>query len=324
MARILITIRGLIDTPGLPYATLLRDAGHEPVPAQFDGQFLTEDELRAQLPGIVATLASSEPYTRDIFEEFPELRVVSRCGVGYDAVDLEAAREHGVPVMIAAGSNAETVAETTVALMLALAHDLGGFFDRVAQGDWSRPLRTELAYKTVGIVGLGRIGRAVAERLQGFGVKIVAAEKYPDPQFLAAHGIELLEIDEVFRRADFITLHTPLNDETRHLVNARRLALMKPTAYLTNTARGGLVDEDALYAALTQGTIAGAALDVFAKEPPTDLRLPRLSNVLAMPHVAGLSHEALVRMSDMAAQSIVDVLDGAWDRSKVVNGVYSE
>ena len=159
---------------------------------------------------------------------FPDLQVVARMGVGYDAIDLEAAQDHEVPVMIAAGTNDTTVAETAVALMLALARDLGQYFETTSAGGWVRPPTTELRDKTIGLIGLGRIGRAVVQRLQGFEVNVVAAEPYPDLDFVAEHGVELVDVDEVFRRARFVSLHTPMNDDTREVVNERTLGLMQP------------------------------------------------------------------------------------------------
>ena len=324
MSRILVTARSLQAHRDADYIEFVQTAGHEVVFADVSDSYLDEAGLRVQLTGIAGVMASSEPYTDAIFDEFPELRVVARLGVGYDAVDLEAAAEHGVPVMIAAGSNDTTVAESAVGLMLTLARDLRGHFQRTAAGDWTRPSMTELRDKTIGIIGLGRIGRSLVERLAGFQVRFVVTEPFPDPAFVTLHDIELTEADNVFREADFLTLHAPLGAETRAVVDARRLGLMKPNAYVINTARGGLVDEDALFDALQAGRIAGAALDVRTEEPPRDPRLAQLPNVLLTPHMAGVSRESLVRMSNVSAKNVVDVFNGSWDRNMVVNGVFSE
>ena len=187
----------------------------------------------------------------------PDLRVVSRVGVGYDAIDTAAAADHNVVAMIAAGSNDTTVAESAVTMILAMARELCDYVSNTARGDWTRGLMNEIRGKTIGVVGLGRIGRSVVRRLAGFEAVLIAAEPYPDQQFVAENGIELVELDDLFRRADYVTLHVNTTPETANMVNERRLGLMKPTAYLVNTARGGLVDEDALYTALTQGGIAG-------------------------------------------------------------------
>jgi phosphoglycerate dehydrogenase-like enzyme len=310
----------------MTWRRVLEQAGHEVVMAEIpaDQIFLTEDELIDALQGVAATVASSEPYTRAVFESAPELRAVSRVGVGYDAIDVEAATKHEVVALIAAGSNDTTVAETTVTLILELSRGLHTYFDATAKGDWSRRLTGEILNKTIGIVGLGRIGQSVVRRLAGFDPVLIAAEPHPNHGFVKEYGIELVELDDLFRRSDFVTLHTLTTPTTRNLVNAQRLELMKPSACLVNTARGGLVDENALYEALTSGKIAGAALDVQAKEPPDDHRLSQLPNVIATPHIAGISYDCIGRMAQVAAQNVVDVLDGSWKQQMVVNGVYSE
>ncbi|MCY3783099.1 MAG: phosphoglycerate dehydrogenase [Chloroflexi bacterium] len=326
MARVLVTSRLAVKSLDTTWRDLLEQAGHEVVIAQVpqEQMYPTEEQLKDLLQGITATVASSESYTRAVFESAPELRVVSRVGVGYDAIDTAAAADHDVVAMIAAGSNDTTVAESAVAMILALARELYAYITNTAEGDWSRGLMNEIRDKTIGVVGLGRIGKSVVRRLAGFDPVLIAAEPYPDQEFVAQYGIELVEIDDLFRRADYVTLHVNTTPDTVNFVNERRLGLMKPTAYLVNTARGGLVDEDALYAALTQGVIAGAALDVRAKEPPSDHRLAQLPNVIATPHVAGISTDCVVRMADLAAQNIVDVLQGSWRREMVVNGLYSD
>ena len=323
MARVLITTRIFTSNPAEAALDILREAGHEPVIASVPGAYLDGEQLHEQLHGIAGTMASSEPYTAETFRMFPDLQVVARMGVGYDAIDLEAARDHEVPVMIAAGTNDTTVAETSVALMLALARDLGRYFETTSAGGWVRPPTTELRDKTIGLIGLGRIGRAVVQRLQGFEVDVVAAEPYPDADFVAEHGVELADIDEVFRRANFLSLHTPMNDETREVVNERTLGLMQSGSFLVNTARGGLVDEAALRAALDSGQLAGAALDVRTSEPPPEGDdLAAHPKVLPTPHMAGVAVESVERMAIGAARNVVGVLAGDWDREMVVNGVF--
>ena len=326
MARVLVTSRLAMKSLNTSWRDLLHQAGHEVVMADVPEKQLypTETQLIDLLRGITATVASSESYTRTVLESAPDLRVVSRVGVGYDAIDTAAAADHNVVAMIAAGSNDTTVAESAVTMILAMARELCDYVSNTARGDWTRGLMNEIRGKTIGVVGLGRIGRSVVRRLAGFEAVLIAAEPYPDQQFVAENGIELVELDDLFRRADYVTLHVNTTPETANLVNERRLGLMKPTAYLVNTARGGLVDEDALYTALTQGGIAGAALDVRAQEPPSDHRLAQLPNVIATPHVAGISTDCVVRMTEMSAQNIIDVLQGSWRREMVVNGLYSD
>ena len=326
MARVLVTSRLVRETSDTAWRDLLTNAGHDVVMADIpaDQLYFTEDQLKEQLAGIAGTVASSEPYTREVFHSAPELRAVSRVGVGYDAIDTQAAADHSVVAMIAAGSNDTTVAETAVGLILELARGLHTYFEATANGDWTRRLTGEVRGKTIGIVGLGRIGRSVVRRLVGFDPVLIAAEPFPDLGFVAEHGIELVELEDIFRRSDFITLHTLTTPQTANLVNRERLSLMKSTAFLVNTARGGLVDEDDLYDALASNTIGGAALDVQAKEPPEDHRLSQLPNVIATPHIAGISYDCVGRMAEVAAQNVADVLEGSWQRQMVVNGIYSD
>jgi phosphoglycerate dehydrogenase-like enzyme len=271
---------------------------------------LTEDELLAALPGVFATLASSEPYTARVFREAPDLRVVARWGVGYDAIDVGAATRHGVVVCTAVGANHEAVADYAVALMCALQRGLVRNHRLITSGAWKTEFRPGLWRATVGIVGLGRIGQAVARRCAGFAMRILAYEPYPDMAAVQALGVELVSLEELLRRADLVTLHCPATPENRHLIDAARLALMKPTAHLVNTARGSLVDESALHEALATGRLAGAGLDVFEKEPLFDSPLFGLDNVILSPHVAGIDETSEVAMADRALDAILAVWRG--------------
>ena len=282
---------------------------------------LTEPELRAVLPGCVASLAGSEPYTRAVIAEAAAagLKVIARAGVGYDAVDLAAATEHGVAVCITPGTNQDAVAEHTFTLILALAKHLVPQHNAVAAGGWPRRANVPLRGGTLGVVGLGRIGRAVARVGQAFQMKVVAFEPFPDPAYAARHGIPLLPLDDVLRQADWVSLHLPMLAESRHVMNARTLGLMKPTAYLINTARGGVVNEPDLYDALKNKRIAGAGLDVFDQEPPGDNPLLTLDNVVFTAHTAGVDTKSRDDMAALAARAIATLLRGDWPAEWVVN-----
>jgi len=271
---------------------------------------LTEDELIEALPGVFATLAASEPYTARVFERAPDLRVIARWGVGYDAIDLDAATRRGVAVCIAAGGNHEAVADYAFALLCALQRGLRGNHRLVTQGVWRTEFRPGIWRATVGIVGLGRIGKGVARRCRGFDMRLLATEPAPDAAFVREHGIELVPLEALLGEAQIVTLHCPLSPATHHLINRERLALMKPGAYLINTARGPLVDETALYEALTSGRLAGAGLDVFEHEPLTASPLFSLDNVLLSPHVAGVDLTSEVAMADRAIDAILAVQQG--------------
>jgi D-3-phosphoglycerate dehydrogenase len=317
MLKVLIGPSPLAQKTG-PFLDLLRSAGFEPVYPRRQAQ-MTEAELIEQLPAVDASLAGSEPYTRRVIESAPRLRVIARVGVGYDTVDVDAATERGVPVTIAPGTNHDAVAEHTFMLMLALAKNLIPQHLGVKAGGWPRYASAPLRGKVLGILGLGRIGKAVALRGRAFGMTVIATEQYPDRDFMTAHGIELVDVDTLFARADYLTLHVPATPESTGIVNARTLGRMKPTAYLINTARGAVVNEADLADALRSGRLAGAGLDVLEQEPPQNCPLVELDNVVFTAHTAGVDHQSLMEMAYSAAQAIVDIFAGRWPTEKLVN-----
>jgi len=275
------------------------------------GRMLDERTLIRMLPGVVATIAGMEPYTEAVFHAAPQLRVIARLGVGYDTVDVDAATRHGVAVAMAFGTNHEAVAEHAFALVAALAQRLFDYDRRVREGGWGTLLHPGLYGRTLGIVGFGRIGRAMAKRAHGFGLRVLVADPQVDAQMVRHLGCELVDLDTLFAQSDYISLHAPLTPETRHLVNRERLARVKSGSVLVNTARGGLVDEAALVEALESGRLAGAGLDVFEEEPlPEESPLRRMDRVILTPHVAGLSEDALERMTRACVDNILTLLRG--------------
>ncbi len=319
-ARVLVAPIHLFQLDG-DHARVLRDAGCELVYPDRPGQ-MTEAELLDKLPGCAASLAGSEPYTPAVLAAGAAagLKVVARAGVGYDAVDLAAATERGVAVTFAPGTNQDAVAEHVFMLMLAMAKRLVPHHTQIVQGKWPRQANQPVRGRTLGVFGLGRIGKAVADRGKAFGMAVVAHDPFADQAYADAHGIPLLPADDVFARADYVTLHMPMTPESRHMVNARTLGLMKRTAYLINTARGGIVNETDLLDALRAKRIAGAALDVLDVEPPpADHPLFALDNVIFTPHMAGVDTQSRDDMARRAAEAIVTLLAGEWPGDWVVN-----
>jgi phosphoglycerate dehydrogenase-like enzyme len=315
--KVLITPATLAGVEA-PYLQVLRDAG-------FDLDFppyirqLTEDEILQQLDGVVASLAGSEPYTRRVLAAHPQLRVIARAGVGYDAVDVAAATERGIAVCIAPGTNQDAVAEHTFTLILALAKNLIGQHLGTRAYQWPRQANLPLRGRKLGIAGLGRIGKAVALRGAAFGMPLLAYEPVPDLPFCQQYGITLMPFEQLLAESDYLTLHMPLTPESKYLINKRSLALMKPTAFLINTARGGLVCEADLLETLRARRIAGAALDVFEDEPPGKTPLFDLDNLVLTPHAAGVDLQSRDDMAMSAAQSIVALSRGGWPAAAVVN-----
>lgn len=285
----------------------------EPPPGKADGDF-SHDELVAMLAGAGGWIVGHARVTRDLLTALPDLAVISRRGVGYERVDLAAARDLGRVVAIAAGGNEASVADHALGLMLAVARRFRESQAQMEAGRWSILMGSDLYQKTVGVIGLGRIGRSLVQRLSGFDVQVLAFTPRPDPT-LAAAGVRFVGLDELLARSDYVSIHAPLTDETRFLVDARALTRMKSTAILVNTARGGLVQDADLLDALTAGRLAGAGLDVFVSESdpafqPVTEKLLALPNVVATPHAGASSREGLARTNRIAAQSVIDVLDG--------------
>ncbi len=281
---------------------------------------MQEPELLAQLHGISASLAGSEPYTRKVFERFPQLKVVARVGVGYDAVDVQAATDHGCVITIAPGTNQDSVSEHCFMLILALSRNLLKQHEPIRDGKWPRAANLPVRGKTLGLVGLGRIGKSMTKRGQAFGMKVIAYEPFPDASFVESHGVKLLSLDDLLREADYVSLHLPAIAGTMKLINAERLKLMKPTAFLINSARGAVVDEVALYEALRDKKIAGAGLDVFDEEPPLqDNPILKLDNVVMTAHTAGVDTQSRDDMARKAAECIAAISRGEWPADCIVN-----
>jgi D-3-phosphoglycerate dehydrogenase len=277
---------------------------------------LKKDE-RERLPEILAdfdalVVRSATKVTADLLQAGKKLKVVGRAGIGVDNVDVAAATRLGILVVNAPTANLMSATEHTFALLLSLARRVPEADASMKAGKWDRKLTgVELQGKTIGVVGFGRIGQRVAARARGFEMQVVAFDPFLDPAAARRLEVELLPLDDLLGRADMITLHTPLSPETRNLMSRERLALMKKGALLVNCARGGIVDEEALLESLESGHLGGAALDVFAEEPPTDLRLVRHPKVVATPHLGAQTQEAQERISKETAEMVLAALAGS-------------
>ena len=275
------------------------------------GKPLTSDQVRDLLPGIDGFIAGLDCIDRNALEKADKLKVIARYGVGLDGVDLVAAKEKGIIVTNTPGANSSSVAELAVALMLILARQLNLAFSATQAGKWPRLAGISLEEKTIALVGLGSIGKEVAKRLKGFKCRILAFDLYPDENFAVSNGIQLAEMDYILSQADFVSLHVPLTAETKNLVNEHFIAKMKKGSYLINTARGELINEDALLIALQNGYLSGAGLDALSKEPPEpETPLLALPNVVSTPHLGSQSDGAVRRMGVMALQDCLAVLQG--------------
>ena len=273
------------------------------------GRHLDGEELKAMIRDAFAVVAGTEKYSAEVLAAAPNLKAVIRFGVGTDNFDMAAMAEKGLEVGTI--TNHDSVAEFALTLMLSLLKQLPRLDSAVRAGQWARLPMGELRGKTVGILGFGRIGRRLAELLRGFGVTLLASDPYVPEEAVRAAGGEKVSVEQLLRRSDIVSLHLPHTPQTENLINAETIAQMKDGAYLVNTARGALVDEQALYQALVSGKLRGAALDVYRQEPVSrDNPLLALENVVAAPHVSALSHETNYNGSLICAESIIRVARG--------------
>lgn len=304
MPRVLVTPPVLERQSGT-YYEVLKNGGCDVVYPT--GDFTSADGLIKQLEGIDAVLCSVEPYTRQVLSK-SKLRVVARVGVGFDSVDVPAATDHGIAVVITPGTNENSVAEQAFAMIFSVFRDVAVRDAEIRAGQWRRNTVRRLAGNTLGLVGLGRIGRAMVGRAHGLGLHVVAFDPYADKDWAAKNNVRLVSFDELLKTADIVSLHMPCTAETTNLINRDSLNKMKRDAVLINTSRGGLVDEDALLEALQSKRIFGAGLDVLKVEPPAkDHPFFKLKNVTLAPHMGGIDQTALDAMAQLGAECIVSL-----------------
>lgn len=280
---------------------------------------LEAEEVLALLDGVDGYIAGLDYITAEVISRAPEsLKVISRYGAGVDRVDLEAAKAKGITVTNTPGTNAVAVCELAFGLMLSLARAIPRLDNAVKKGEWPRNNGTELAGKTLGVVGFGAIGKNLATRARAFGMDVIAYDPYFDAAFAAQHGVAQKSLDEVIAGADFISLHVPLTKETKYMIGEDAISRMKDGAFVINTARGGLIDEAAAAKALQSGKLGGLGLDAYEVEPVTDSPLFGLANVVMTPHTGAHTNEAIAGMGIMAAQNLIDVLQGKGCRYTIV------
>jgi D-3-phosphoglycerate dehydrogenase / 2-oxoglutarate reductase len=310
MSTIVIIDHGVVGDRAVE-RRVLESAGHEVLDTQALGLSVEQAfELAVEQDAVAILAGPILPLDRDHLERLDRCRAVVRYGVGLDNVDVDSAQQLGIAVGNVPEYGHEEISNHAIALLLALARKLPAFDAAVRRGGKDIPAPQSvrrLSASTLGLVGLGRIGRRVAEKARAFGLTVVAH----DPYAKAEAGVELLELDELLARADILSLHVPLTPETRHMIGARELALLRPGAFVVNIGRGGLLDEDALVAALRRGRVAGAALDVTEIEPlPLDSPLLDAPNVILTPHVAWVSDVALEDLKRLTAEAALRLLAG--------------
>lgn len=303
-----------------PHFGLLQKAGFDVIEAPRNLNLYESSDLLKAVHDCVAVIAGSEPWSAATLAACPQLRVLARTGVGFDAIDVQACDQQRVVIATTPGVNHHAVAEHTIALLFGVVRLFPARDQHVRACTWKRFSSPRLMGRTIGIVGLGRIGRAVATRAVGLGMKVVAYDPYPNREFCEQWNIELASFEDLLKQSDYVTLHLPMSTETKHAMNPKTFAMMKKGAVLINTARGLLVDESALIAALKSGHLAGAGLDVFEVEPlPETSPLLKMDNVLLSGHLAGLDDESQRDTLTMSAETIISLANGGWPTEAIRN-----
>jgi D-3-phosphoglycerate dehydrogenase len=274
------------------------------------GKPLSEDQLIPLLRDCDGYVAGLDFVTGKVIEACEKLKVISRYGVGVDRVDLAAAKAKNIAVCNTPGANSQAVAELALALILALARRVPQLDRKVREAQWPRSTGIELRGKTLGILGLGAVGKTLARCASGFSMDILAYDPYLDKTYAEAHGIVPSDLTDLIQKSHILSLHLPLTPQTKHLIDDAAMRAMRPGAILINTARGGLIDEAAAYEHLRSGHLGGLGLDVYEEEPPKPSLLHQLDNVVLTPHTASHTAEATAGMAEMAVQNLIDVLSG--------------
>ncbi len=275
------------------------------------GRKLTEKELIDAWKGVYAHICSGDEMNANALRSADSLRIISRMGAGYDSVDLGTANELNIAVATTPGVNAPMVAEYAFTMILALSRKIVETDRRVRSGKWGINMSTSPQGKTLGIVGLGRIGKLLAIHARNFSMNVIAYDEYKDNDFACKHTISYCSLEEVLKNSDYVSVHVPASASTYRMLTGERISLMKPSAYIINCARGDVIDENALYEALTNNIISGAALDVYETEPLSpDSPLRGLENVILSSHTAGMTKECREQVFEKAVQNVLDYMDG--------------
>jgi phosphoglycerate dehydrogenase-like enzyme len=268
--------------------------------------YLSESELIEFLKDADAAIIGRDPVTKSVLEALPKLKIISKYGVGLDNLDINSIKEKGVELAVTAGTNKRSVAELTLSFMLGLCHRTFIGAERIKRGEWIREGGNDLSGKTIGIIGCGNVGKEVVQLLKPFGCVILVCDIEDRSEFCRDQGVAQSSFEPLIEKSDIVTLHVPLTDLTRDMIDEDNLRKMKPNAYVINTSRGPVVNPSALHGALISGEISGAALDVFCSEPPTDLAFLQLPNLMVTPHIGGNSVEAVQAMGQAAIDNLAD------------------
>lgn len=305
--KILITPRSFGKTSNVPLE-MLKKHNYEIIRNE-TGKKYDESQLLNIIEDIDGIIVGLDTISETVLKKAKKLKVIAKYGVGMDNIDLVEAKKLGIKVTFTPGANSESVADFAFSLMLSLSRGVIKLDNMVRSNRWGKIIGSEIYGKTIGIIGTGNIGKGVAMRAKGFKMEVLAYDIYPDYNFADKYGIKYVDKNTLLEKSDFISLHIPLTEGMFHFIDEKELNIMKKTAYIINTSRGGIVNEEALYNVLKDKKIAGAALDVFETEPPTNNKLLELDNIILSPHCGASTTDATNKMGIMAVQGIVSVLE---------------
>lgn len=271
---------------------------------------MTEEQMIEEIKDVDGVIVGVDPLNKEVLQHAEKLKVISKYGVGIDNIDIDYAKERNIKVARAMNANADAVADYTFALMMSVARKVVQIDKECRRLNWNKITTVDIHKKTLGLVGLGNIGKKVAQRAKGFEMDVLAYDLMPDHEYAENSGVQYVDnLDGIFAKSDFISLHLPLNKHTEHIIGKEQLKLMKSTAVLVNTARGGLIDEQALSEALQEQLIWGAGIDVFESEPPKNKELLKLDNIVIGSHCAASTVQAIDNMGIMASKNLVELFE---------------
>jgi len=313
--KILITPRSFTSISDKPIK-MLTEKGYE-IQINNTGRPYKKEEMLNLIRDVDGIIIGIDELSAEIIEEANELKVISKYGIGLDNIDINMATNKKIVVTNTPTANVDAVADLAFGLILSLARRVPEADQKTKSGKWEKIIGKSVWEKTLGIIGLGKIGRQVAKRAQGFEMRILAFDIVKDKKFAQKYGVKYVDLEKLLQKSDYISIHIPLNDDTRGMISYRELGKIKKEAFLINTSRGGIVDEEALYDALRNNKLRGAALDVYENEPIQETPLKELNNVIMTPHIGAYTEEAIENMGIQAAQSLIDVLEGREPQNRV-------
>ncbi|GGG01669.1 phosphoglycerate dehydrogenase [Paenibacillus abyssi] len=302
--KVLITPRSFGKGSPAPLE-MLKNKGYEIVINPY-GRIMTKEEMVSLIQDVDGVIVGVDPLDKEVLQHARKLKVISKYGVGIDNVDTDYAKQMSIPVTVTAGANKEAVADYAFALMLGTARKLAQIDKECKNVNWNKMTTIDMWGKTLGLIGLGNIGKGVAKRAGGFNMNVLAYDLFQDKAYAEANGIHYVPLETLLKESDFISMHLPLNEQTRHIIGSQQFKIMKPTAVIVNTARGGLIDEEALFCALKENQIWGAGIDVFEQEPPHNKELLGLDNIIIGSHCAASTYGAIDEMGMMASANIIE------------------